>query len=65
VAALFLPLLLWRSSWLTNVGLLVLSLAGYLGILLWMRVVTVEEAAQLWRAVTQRNRAQEPETQNR
>jgi len=63
LAVLFLPLLFLRSSWQINAGLLLLSLAGYLGILLWVRVVTVEEAAQLWRAITQRSRAQGLEAQ--
>jgi O-antigen/teichoic acid export membrane protein len=58
LGVLFLPLLLLRSSWLINLCLFGISAAGYVGILLLMRVMTADEVAQLWRAITHRSRAQ-------
>lgn len=58
LGVLFLPLLLLRSSWLINVCLFGISASGYLSILFVMRVVTADEVAQLWRAVTQRSKLQ-------
>ncbi len=55
---LFLPLLLLRSSWLINLCLFGISAAGYVGILFLVRVMTADEVAQLWRAITHRSRAQ-------
>ena len=56
LGALFLPLLLLRSTWLVNVCLFGASASGYMALLFFIRVVTADELAQLWRAITHRNR---------
>lgn len=51
----FVPLAALRGSWVVNATLLAVAVVGYVGLLLWCRVVTVDEVAALRRAV-QRNR---------
>lgn len=43
----WIPLALLRGSWQVNVLLLAVAVAGYTALLLWRRVVTVEELAAL------------------
>jgi O-antigen/teichoic acid export membrane protein len=51
----FVPLIALRGSWAVNAMLLVVGAVGYIGLLLWRRVITVDEIAAL-RRVLQRNR---------
>lgn len=51
----FVPLALLRRSWQVNLALLAVAVVGYVGLLLWRRVVTVGEIAAL-RRVVQRDR---------
>ena len=51
----FAPLVLLRSSWRLNAMLLAIAVVGYVGLLLWRRVITVDEIATL-RRVMRRDR---------
>ena len=53
LGALFLPLVLIRSSPLVNIGLYVSFVIGYSVLLLWRRVVTAGELASMRRALTE------------
>jgi O-antigen/teichoic acid export membrane protein len=52
----FVPLAALRGEWPKNAMLLLVAVVGYIGLLLWRRVVTVDELAAL-RRVVQRDRA--------
>jgi hypothetical protein len=52
LGALFLPLVLLRSSWVINVSLYAACLVGYSMMLLITQVVTRSEVAELWQAIT-------------
>ena len=47
----FVPLVLLRGSWAVNTVLLAVTVVGYVGLLLWRRVITVDEIAALRRVV--------------
>lgn len=55
---LFLPLIGLRSSWMINVSLYVAFLVAYAGLLLLLRVVTRDEAVELWQAIVPRIRGE-------
>lgn len=50
LGALFAPLAWLRSSWVANVALCGVSIAGYTGLLFLLRVVTPRELAAAWQA---------------
>jgi len=58
LGALFLPLLLLRSTWQVNVCLFGVSALAYVALLFFTRVVTADEVGQLRRAITRRNKVQ-------
>jgi O-antigen/teichoic acid export membrane protein len=53
LGAIFLPLVLIRSSPLVNIGLYISFVIGYSVLLLWRRVVTAGELASMRRALTE------------
>jgi O-antigen/teichoic acid export membrane protein len=58
LGALFLPLVLLRSSWMVDAALYTGFLLGYFGMLLLARILTVREIVATWRAVGLAGRAQ-------
>ena len=63
LALVFVPLVLFRGSWLVNTVLLAVTVVGYLGLLLWRRVITVGEIAALRRVVQRRGPTPVPSVQ--
>ncbi len=55
---LFVPLHWLRSSWLSNVSLYAAFLVSYVGLLWLLRVVTRDEAAEVWKAIVPKIRGQ-------
>jgi O-antigen/teichoic acid export membrane protein len=47
----FLPLVWLRSSWMTNVALYALFTVGYVGLLLFLRIVTIGEIKKVLKAI--------------
>ncbi len=58
LGTLFVPLVWLRSSLIINVSLYVAFLTAYLGLLWLLRVVTRNEAAELWKAIVPKIRGQ-------
>lgn len=54
MGAIFLPLVWLRSSWPVNVGLFLVTMAGYCSVLVFSRVITLEEIISLGRAFRRR-----------
>jgi O-antigen/teichoic acid export membrane protein len=49
---IFAPLCWWRSSWEVNLALFSIFVLAYTGVLLLLRIITLEEITMAWRALT-------------
>jgi O-antigen/teichoic acid export membrane protein len=63
LALVFVPLALFRGSWKVNTVLLAVTVVGYVGLLLWRRVITVGEIAALRRVLQRRGPTPVPSVQ--
>jgi O-antigen/teichoic acid export membrane protein len=52
LGSLFFPLVWLRCSWMVNLTLYGIFVAGYFGMLILLRVIALDEVAGLWRAIS-------------
>jgi hypothetical protein len=61
----FLPLLWLQSSWIINCALYSIFVVGYVSLLLFLRIITLEELKTVWRGIDPRRRISDLKLQER